>query len=156
MSARQHLAPLVREAMFADLDAIAETLMQAHAEASYALPEPELPYALKYILDLMAQGLVWVADVEGKVSGVLMIDAVTWPWNSKIKHAENVHFWVEPAHRSGGVAQKLLARAEKKCRAANIVFMPRLTYGSSEAESIDRFMRINGFEYIGGNFRSRE
>jgi GNAT superfamily N-acetyltransferase len=144
---------VVRPATFEDVFAIERTVTEmAWPNADIPLPEPERPYVVQYGLDLIARRLVHVAEVETVIVGCIMLDTHHWPWNRKSWYLENQHFWIEPKFRKGGVAAKLIAAA--KATADDMKMPLRLCFTSDgrDADLKDRFMRMQGFKYQGGNF----
>jgi GNAT superfamily N-acetyltransferase len=155
MSNRLDAKTIVRPATFDDILGVRDTIELARTLSEQWLPPAEYPFCLQYTFDLMNRGLVWVA-VEGKaVVGVLMLDTYTWPWSRQFQFLENVHFWVEPKHRAGGVGKKLLDCAKKQAALMKMQFRPRITYASKDSDLIDRWMKSQGFVYTGGNFAPR-
>lgn len=155
MSNRLDAKVIVREGRFEDIIPIKESLELALMERDRDLPPPEYPYALQQIFEQMGRGMVWVASKGDEIVGVLILNTYTWPWNRQYQFLENEHLWVEPKHRRGGVASRLFDHAAVFAKLKGMPFYPRLTYGSSDAEPIDRWMRLKGFKYVGGNFAPR-
>jgi GNAT superfamily N-acetyltransferase len=155
MSNRLDAKVIVREGRFEDIIAIKDSLERALMERDRDLPPPEYPYALQQIFEQMGRGMVWVAAKGEEIVGVLILNTYTWPWNRQHVYLENEHLWVEPKHRRGGVASKLIDFAVAFAKLKGMPFQPRITYGSSNTALIDRWMRSKGFEYVGGNFAPR-
>lgn len=152
MSDRGHVVTEVRSAQLADLMGVVATLERALLLAEHPLPQPEYPYAMHYTLDLIGRGLGWVALHAGSIVGVILLDQYTTPWNRQAPHLENVHFWVEPRHRKGGTAERLLDAAKAHAQAQGLPLRVRVTYGSSDAPLVSRWLQAQGFAYVGGNF----
>lgn len=155
MSNRLDAKVIVRPATYDDILGVRDTIELARTLAESWLPPAEYPFCLQYTFDLMNRGLVWVAAKSDDVVGVIMLDEFTWPWSRQFKFYENVHFWVEPKHRKGGAGSKLLDAAKRHAQLNKMPFRPRLTYGSSDATLIDRWMKAQGFTYVGGNYAPR-
>lgn len=142
----------VRLASLDDILGIRDTIEKARALAHEFLPEAEYPYALQYTMDLIAQGLCWVAVADGKVIGCAMADRGHWPWNRKAVFLDAMHFWVEPQARRGGVATGLIAAMRAKAADLGCPLRINITYPDGNAEIKDRMMRMAGFQYLGGSF----
>jgi GNAT superfamily N-acetyltransferase len=155
MSNRLEAKTIVRPATFDDILGVRDTIEMARTLSEQWLPPAEYPFCLQYTFELMNRGLVWVAEKDKKVVGVIMLDTYTWPWSRKFLFLENVHFWVEPKHRKDGVGQRLLDCAKKHALLMKMQFRPRITYGATDGDLIDRWMRSQGFVYVGGNFAPR-
>jgi GNAT superfamily N-acetyltransferase len=152
MSNRLEAKVIVREGRFRDVFAIQDLLENALAESKHRLPPPEYPYAYQQVLEQMGRGMVWVAAKGEEIVGVIILNTYTHSWNREAVFLENEHFCVDPKHRKGGIASKLLDVAEAFSQLKGMRFYPRLTYGSSDAKAIDRWMRLKGYVYLGGTF----
>ena len=142
----------VRAAHYDDVLGIVTTIERARHVMTRELPEAEYPYAMQYTLDLIAQGLCWVAVVSNDIVGVAMLDQRTWPWNRKETFLENVHFWVEPIHRSGGTAALLLSSMKARAKDLNQPLRVVLSFPDGNEKVKDRWARLQGLEYTGGAF----
>lgn len=136
-----------------DILGIWQTLEKALAQAPDFYPKPELPYALQYIMDLIAQGLVFVAvNRDDEVVGTVVLDWAHWPWNRGARFLVNQHFWVEPLWRSGGTAIKLLSMAKRRAQALGQDLMLETSMLDADTGKKERFIEKNGFTTIGGKF----
>lgn len=148
---------LVRPAKFADVDGILQTLLRALAESDTPYPDPEQPYCQQYTMDLIAQGLVFVATTDAtRVVGVLILDKAHWPWtrpgSESGRHLFNQHYWVDPAYRRGGTALKLKRMAEARADDLGLPLLLQSTSLDSDTGLKERFFAIGGARYIGSNF----
>jgi hypothetical protein len=75
-----------------------------------------------------------------------------WPWNRSSFFLENLHFWVSPKHRKGGVAIKLLQLMKARAKELQMPLSIRVTFSDGAADLKDRFIRMQGFKYLGGTF----
>ena len=147
----------IRPAKFGDVEGIVATLMRPWSESATPWPEPEQPYCQQYTMDLIAQGLCFVALADGtRVVGVIMLDHARWPWthpNSESgRHLYNQHFWVEPAYRRGGTASKLLKMATARADTAGLPLLLISSSSSPDIDLTDRFFATSGFKRIGGTY----
>ncbi len=148
----------VEAAVCADAFGILETLKLALASSEAQYPEPDMPYAVQALLDLIAQGLVAVARGSGRqrIVGCIVLDVARWPWvhpqNQAGQHLYNQHLWVEPRYRRGGVAQRLLSFAKEVADQRGLECQIDISSLSDDADLRDRFVRISGFTYMGGKF----
>lgn len=144
---------VIRKAIYADVMAIERTITDvAWANADIPLPAPERPYVLQYGMDLISRGLVYVAEVETTIVGCIMLDTPHWPWNRKAWYLENAHFWIEPTFRKGGTAAKLIDAAKSTAVEMKLPLRLCFTSDGRDADLKDRWMRMQGFKYQGGNF----
>lgn len=137
---------------------IHRTLMTALAESGTPYPEPDMPYAIQALMDLIAQQLVAVCKItEGRIVGCIVLDHARWPWvapnNPAGVHLYNQHFWVDKKYRRGSPAVRLLKFAKDVADAKGLPIVVQLT-GLMEIDASvrDRFVRIQGFSYTGGMF----
>lgn len=141
-----------------DAFGIVDTMRLALAESTTPYPEPDMPYCVQAMLDLIAQGLVAVArgPSRSRIVGCLMLDIGHWPWmhpnNRAGQHLYNQHFWVEPRYRRGGVARDFLKFAKRVSDERNLPLVIEITSISDDADLRDRFVRISGLTYTGGKF----
>lgn len=73
----------------------------------------------QFILAVIQGGYVAVADLGGNIVGVMALSAFRPPWsNDVVLSLEN--FYVQPAHRQGGVPRALLSNVLREARRANV------------------------------------
>lgn len=146
----------VREADFADAYAIYDILLLALEETHADYPAPQMPYALQHLLALIGHGTVAVAEHNGDVVGTIVLDARTWPWvhpgSVEAHYLQNDHFYILPQRRSFGTARKLLDWAKKLADRRGMRLVIELSSGGPDTESLDTFVRRQGFAYMGGKF----
>lgn len=148
---------VVRLAEPEDIVSILTCLRRALSEVRYdmPLPEPDMPYALQAMLDLIAQDFVHVTiNTNGHVVGVLALHVNSWPWvapsNRAGHYLTDAYFWVERPYRRGGTAAKLLDAAKATADSLKLPLMIEVSSGGAEVALKDRFVRRCGFEYVGG------
>jgi predicted N-acetyltransferase YhbS len=145
------MTTIVRPAVFEDVFQIERTLLKALAMGWFSEPI-EQPYAYKKLLDLIGFRLAWVAEVDGNIVGCLILSNHYWPWNSKNWHLAQEHLWVEPEFRKGGTAAKLIACGKECARELGRKLVFNISFGGEDADLKDRFVKAQGFTYIGGRF----
>jgi predicted N-acetyltransferase YhbS len=144
---------IVRKAQFEDVFAIERSIREeAWPQTDIPLPPPEMPYVVQYAMDLVQLGLVHVAEIEGEVIGCVILNTRSWPWNRQALFLENEHFWVEKRFRKGGTAAKLIDAAKQTATAMKLPLRLCFTSDGHDADLKDRWMRMQGFKYQGGNF----
>ena len=147
----------VRPAVPEDIVSILTCLRKGLNEVIHdvPVPEPDLPYAMQAMLDLIAQGLVHVTiNTNGHVAGLIALSINVWPWvapsNRAGHYLTNIHFWVERPYRRGGTATKLLDAAKETADRLGLPLMIEGSSGGTEVTLKDRFVRRCGFEFVGG------
>lgn len=147
---------LIRTARFGDVEGILQTLLRAHAESKTPYPLPEQPYCQQYTMDLIAQGLVFVATNGERVVGVVILAKAHWPWthpsSESGRHLYNQHFWVDPAFRRKGTALKLRKMAEARADAEGLPLLLQSSSLDSNTGLKERFFAMGSFKYVGSNY----
>jgi GNAT superfamily N-acetyltransferase len=153
----QSMAVTIRQGLYVDLYGIVGVLHRGLAEMAqhWPVPEPEYPYALHHLLDCIATGLTIVAEDEGRIVGVLVLEVGHWPWAPSSGFLQNVHFCVDKAARAGGTAKRLAEAAKGLAGDRKMAIKLATCFGGSEAETKDAFVKSLGMQYIGGNFLSK-
>jgi GNAT superfamily N-acetyltransferase len=148
---------VLRLAVPEDIVSILDTLRTALEEVrqDVAIPEPELPYAMQAMLDLIAQGFVHVlVNTNGKVVGLIALSLRVWPWvspsNPAGRYLVDEYFWVERAYRRHGKAAQLIEAAKATADTLGLPLMIEMSSGGADASLKDRFIRRCGFTHIGG------
>lgn len=142
---------IIREARYTDLFGLERTLTQALTLGGFSEPI-EQPYAYKKLLDLIGFRLAWVAEADGHIVGCLVLSHHCWPWNSQEWHLAQEHLWVEPEYRRGGTAAKLLGCGKQCAHELGRKLVLNISFGGEDAPLKDRFVKSQGFAYIGGRF----
>ena len=141
-----------------DAFAVQDTLILALKASETPFPPPDVPYAVQALLDSIAQGLVVAAyDSHRSVVGCLVLDYARWPWvsprNAAGVYLYNQHFWVEPNHRKGGVAARLIREAQRISDVKNLPLILEISsIDEANGDLRDRFVKMQGFRYTGGKF----
>lgn len=73
----------------------------------------------QFILAMIQGGYVAVADLGGNIVGAMALSAFRPPW-SKDTVLQLENFYVQPAHRQGGVPRALMSNVLKEARRANV------------------------------------
>jgi GNAT superfamily N-acetyltransferase len=109
---------LLRPATDADLDAIvAGNLALAEETERIRLDRPTLRDGVRAILDRRAPGQYWVAELEGRVVGQLLVTFEWSDWRNRVVWwIQSVYVW--PDARKRGVFQGLYNRVRQEAEAA--------------------------------------
>lgn len=110
----------------------------------------------QWILTVIDQGICAVADLSGRVVGVIGASAYQPEWSTSWAMDVNF-FYVLPNFRSAGLEKTLLSAAEGWCDAKEKMLgfsIPLLVTINSgdKADVKDRMLGIRGYRYCGGNF----
>lgn len=139
-----------RQATPYDTVNIAKLVMQGLEESGTDWPSIEEHRVVPWVTWMINQGWVVVADLSGRIVGSIALETFSFPWSSQ-PFLRNSWFYVAPKFRAHGTAEQLIKLARDYARGKNM----RLYCGiidTTDAELKDRFHRISGFSYMGGNF----
>jgi GNAT superfamily N-acetyltransferase len=133
----------VRQAQVTDLDRVVELGRRFLHEGPYAeelADNPERAGAFTHNLFNTPGARILVAECEGKVVGVFALLAYPHLFSGELTAVELI-WYVEPEHRAGGIALKLLAEAEHTAREMGCLRM-QLTAPTEEVGKL--------YKYCGG------
>jgi len=105
---------MIRQAIEADIPRLVEMGRKLNAASSYKHVEysPERVEATCRLM--MVSGFLVVAEKDGAVVGVMMGDVHT-PWYSTERVGIDLTLYVEPEHRNGMMAVRMIKRFEEWC-----------------------------------------
>jgi GNAT superfamily N-acetyltransferase len=102
----------IRQATTADVDALLDMSTRFLAESAYRRLLAHSPTHLRALIALVLDlGAVFVADVDGELVGMIAIMVLPHPMSGQ-RRAEELAWWVAPAHRAGTIGPRLLRAAE--------------------------------------------
>jgi len=99
--------------------------------------------AAAVIAQLVAQGGALVADLDGKIVGMLGFVVTSHLWGADLV-ACDVGFYVAPAHRGGSIAPRLVRAYERAARARGAV-----EAGLGESSGLDSARTVRLIERMG-------
>ena len=141
----------IRPARYDDIIDVEACLVRAREEMDFDIPEHEVPFALHNLLHQVEAGFLIVAEDAGYIVGVIALVPHHHPWNRTQKFLVNEHFFVDPDYRKGGTAKHLLDAAKVRADELNMPLRIDLI-GGGDRQAKDRFMELNGFRFLGGQF----
>jgi len=122
------------------------------AEGLIAIPDPQPAATMHWIVSLIEQGFIVLAEAEdGTIGGSIALKPARYPWAPDFWFVENAWFYVAPRFRKGGTAIRLLEKAKEISDQKKIPFMLSIMSGV-HPELKDRLCRLMGFTYAGGIF----
>jgi N-acetylglutamate synthase-like GNAT family acetyltransferase len=141
--------PAIRSARIADVDAVATVVRDAYAVYVARIGRQPAPATADY-RQLIADGLVWVAETATEIVGVLVLRP-----QKQALLLENVA--VAPSHQRRGIGRRLIAYAEQRARelglsaielytneqmTENLQLYPSLGYSETGRRIEDGFARV--------------
>lgn len=113
-------------------------------------PDFDPTVALGWASAVIAQGAVFVADLDGRIVGSLGLELNSYPW-SRAQHLQTAWFYVIPNFRQHGTAENLMRAAEAFVDKHGVRLHIELA-GGVDADLKDRWMTKRGYQYAGGCF----
>jgi hypothetical protein len=139
-----------REASGLDLSNIYRLLKSEYDLLTIPFPVLNVDKTIRYVANLVrsVNGRVWVADLSGRLVGVLVCSIIQPLW-SDLWFLSNDFFTVDTHFRKHGVAVKLIEIAKIFSEEKRLPIWFEITTGG-KAELKDRFVDFQGMEYMGG------
>lgn len=136
------MTSLVRKAVHADVPRIVEMSRRFYATTSYA---ETVPMSERDVEDIAAMlidtGVMLVAEVDGRVAGMVGLMVLPFTFNRAARIAAEVVWWVEPEAQGAGVGQALLAAVEPACAAAGVNCIQMMTLATSPPQAAALYER---------------
>lgn len=136
---------MIRKARAEDVDAIVEMSKKFYAHTSYYqiskidLNEEDVSALARH---LISSGIMNIAELDGKVIGMIGVILIPFMFNADHVHAGEVVWWVEPEVQAVGVGKALLASVEAPAKAAGVTHIQMVdlvTSGSHVAKLYESF-----------------
>lgn len=141
---------LVRRAVAKDIVNIAKLLSGGWNEQTVEYAPIDDLRGYRWILSIIEEGFVAVADLNGRIVGASCASPFIPPWSTQWL-LDMEFLYIMPSFRQAGVADELIKAVEGF---ADKVELP-LTLGIQTGEKPlikDRMMKMAGFTYVGGNY----
>lgn len=140
---------MIRPARVEDIPTIIEKGKRLHDESSYVhvTYSPERAEALCKLLILA--GFIVVAEIDGEVVGAMLGDVYT-PWYTTDLVGIEYSLYIEPEHRNGLIAVKMVRAWEKWCTAMGAKQL-RPGVGTGDKNAAGLYLAL-GFSQVGQFF----
>jgi GNAT superfamily N-acetyltransferase len=136
----------VREATHGDQARIIEMATRFLAESAYGRMFPADPARLGVLMTMCVQmGVIFVAETEAGIVGMIALVSLTDPIGG-VNYADEIAWWVEPAHRGGMVGPRLVARAQNWVRVKGLAFLKMVA--PADRPDVGAFYQRIGFEAV--------
>ena len=147
---------VIRPGRYEDMAETVNLLAQGIREAEVPMPELQFPHCYHWFISAVAEGLVFVAECNGRIVGGLVGGCTYWPWDALQKQPmlSAPAWYVDPAFRRGGTARGLLKKLEERALEKDAHVMIEINNGVM-ADQKDRFMTISGYSRVGGQYWKR-
>lgn len=104
-----------------------------------------------WLADLIGRHQVFIALIDNKIVGCIGLRLGFMPWNNEVPALFNDFLMTDINMREFGVADLLISTAKKHADEAQLLLMMGHFTGT-DADLKDRYLRLKGFQYGGGNF----
>ena len=109
----------IRKATALDIVKIFRLMGEAKDSQPIRVGKTDANRAFQFVLAMIQDSYVVVADLGGNLVGVLALSAFRPPWSTDfILNGEA--FYIQPSHRQGGVPRALVSAALKEARRVNV------------------------------------
>lgn len=136
------------------LDSVAlyHVLVRYFEDMAHFYPPPVREPTMAWGMGIILKGGVIVAKdmATGEIVGSVGMEVGHFPWAPSIAYLNGLWFYVAPERRKGGVASMLM-KAAKDVAINNKMSLRLDSISGIEPELQDRYRKIHGFQYVGGN-----
>lgn len=134
---------LVRPANTADLPAALEMAARFYATTDYTKVAPmSADSVVKLGRLLLDQGVLLVAEREGKLVGLIGLIVAAFPFNEAYRTAHEVLWWVDPEERETGAGVALLREMIPACKYRGAVAIQMLHLANSPPQAAALYERL--------------
>jgi ribosomal protein S18 acetylase RimI-like enzyme len=140
---------MIRNATPADIPKLVEMGQRLHDESNYSHVTYSPERVKATCLLMMNQGFLVVSEKNGVVVGVMMGDVQT-AWYTNERMGFDLTLYIEPEHRSGLMAARMIRQFEQWCKAMGATqIRPGVSTGS---ESASKLYKALGYVVTGEQF----
>lgn len=135
-----------------DCVALYHVLIRYFEDMAHFYPRPVREPTFAWGLGIILKGGVVIAkdNETGEIVGSVGVEVGHFPWAPSIAYLNGLWFYVAPERRHGGVANMLM-KAAKDIAVSNKLSLRMDSISGIEPELQDRYRKIHGFKYVGGN-----
>lgn len=150
----------IRRANQEDIIRIFKVIKEALGDTGLRYPPVDRDTAITWISDVIRyDGLVYVAEVSGRIVGSIGFQPMEFPWADKAHknrwYYANVWLYVHQGYRKYGTAEALINKAKIFAKSAGVLLAVGTTL-EKNSELKERFLRMQGLTYVGGSFLYQE
>lgn len=142
---------MIRAATAQDTVNLLRLLYAMQNESAIRYPPFDDVHTVQWISRVLESGYAGVATYSDRLVGSWAMMSVPFSWNRNFSRATTQWLFVHPKFRKGGTARGLLQHGVRWANEQNLI--PAIgTMMGTNPMMLDRFLRMNGFLYAGGNF----
>ena len=137
------MAALIRPATSDDVPRIVAMAERFYPESGFLAIAPLDPSQVEgLVIITMETGTMLVAEKGGEVIGMACLHVDHFVFNLSAKIATEIAFWIEPEHRGGALAVRMLSAIEVACRAAGAHWVRMAALPSSPPQAAALYARM--------------
>lgn len=142
---------IARPATAMDAKGIYDVWKMHHKHELSHLPAPNPDHAMLWITRTIVEGVVWVAEMEGRIVGSIGGKSAVWPWNQHQTFFYGEWFCFLPEYAEAGAGSWLLnkLRVMSNIEEVDMLFANISNEATSDKE---RLLTAEGFTDCGGVF----
>lgn len=139
---------MIRKATMQDLRRIMEMSHRFYPHTSYAI-KSKIPlddaHLGIFVEGMVENHLVHVAEVDGKVVGLIALIYMPFMFNPDYITAGEVIWWVEPEYWKSGIGRELLLSIDEPCRERGIKHVQMMAMANSTPDAHKLYLTL-GYE----------
>ena len=140
---------IIRRAKPTDIIHLLKMMKEFLYEVSSKYPPVNDADCMNWMLSIVNAGGAWVAISEKRVIGTIGCSVDRFSWNRQVPYVYDEWYYVDPAFRKGyTISKELIEMAKTHSDKAGLPFI--FSINSGKDVNVDRFVRMQGFEYMGG------
>lgn len=142
----------IRPATREDIPAIVEMGRRFYAASGYeAIAPASNPSIAGLAILTMEQGVMLVVEGDGELIGMASLFLEPFTFNPSVTIATELAWWIEPAHRGGMLAVRMMASIEEACRAREVTAIRMATLANSPPQASALYERL-GYQHSDSHY----
>lgn len=142
----------IRPATREDVPAIVEMGRRFYAASGYeAIAPASNPSIAGLAILTMESGVMLVAEADDELVGMASLFIEPFTFNPAVTIASELAWWIEPAHRGGMLAVRMMAAIEAACRAKGVDRIRMATLATSPPQAAALYERL-GYQHSDSHY----
>lgn len=144
---------MIRRAHYGDVSEIMR--MSRHFLGLANFPYPMDENSVSDLIGEMLEGdegVILVVDVGESLAGMAAASLVAFPFNRACVYAQELCWWIEPEHRGGSLALRLLKQLEISVKELGAERLMMVCVDGLKADSVGKFYERRGYQPQGRSY----
>lgn len=141
---------IIRESTIFDHTGILLCIIKWIDESPINYPTPNKALS-EWVHNVLMNGYCVVAEEDGYIVGTTGFSFSHLPWNNEEWILNNEWLHVDSEYRKGGTAKRMIEMGKAFAASKNLPIITGVLNGT-ELTKKERFLRMIGFQHVGGNF----